>query len=526
MNVLEVLSAVEIISKDSSKLKNELMNIDIEKIAYHSMEVTTGTLFVCIRGYQTDGHNYAKSAVEEGANAIIVEEFIEGIDVPQIKVANSRIALAVIASNFYDQPSKDLRLFGVTGTNGKTTITYMVDKLLADHGIKTGLIGTVMIKINDTAEESVLTTPESADLQRYLAKMRDEKVSHVSMEVSSSALDLKRVAETHFDIVAFTNISHDHIDLHGSFQNYFDAKASLIRNASKNSIALLNVDEPLLLPLIHQTEAEVVTFGIDNTSGTVYISDIDLSTGKPSFTVNITRPLQTLSGMKISPMSFRIDLNIPGYHSIYNATTAILTALLNDVPAEVIIRGMSEFEGVERRFHILYDKEFTVIDDLMLNANNVSSCFDAIEELDYDTLHVVHAIRGSNGTELNKNNAETMAIRLRQLGIDKIILTTSRSHVRDKDQVLEDELDIFLSVMKESDIKVDLFEELEEALSLGLQGIKHNDLLLISGARGMDHGARLCLELMKKMYPYVDKEVISSVLNKKIVGMKPVSQVQ
>ncbi|OJF92189.1 Mur ligase family protein [Alkalibacterium sp. 20] len=519
MKLGTALKSVEIISKDYPSLKTDLNAIEIQKIAYHSSEVAPGTLFICIRGYHTDGHNYAEMAAGHGASALIVERYLTGLKIPQIKVTDSREALAIIAGNFYDQPSKNLRLFGVTGTNGKTTITYMTDALLRGYGLDTGLIGTVMIKSKDRIEKSVLTTPESADLQKYLANMIDEGVSHVSMEVSSSALDLKRVGQTHFDIVAFTNINHDHIDLHGSFESYFDAKASLIREASKESVALLNIDEPLLIPLINQTKAQVVTFGIENTSGTVNLSDIDISSGKPTFTFNLTEPLITLSGKKIDPFSFEIILTVPGYHSVYNATTAILTALLNDLPLYYVKLEIEKFKGVERRFHVLYDNEFTIIDDLLLNENNIDSSMKTVEDLNYKSFHIVHAIRGNNGLKLSRQNAEVMARWCHKLNIDKIILTASRLHVKEKDRVLKEELYTFLYSMEKAQIEVDFFEELEDALTLGLNRMEHGDLFLISGARGMDDGAKLCLELLMEMYPYVDQKAIRDVLKTKLVGM-------
>jgi len=519
MNLVTLLKSVEFTPKDYPSLKTNLEEIEIKKIAYHSSEVMPDTLFVCIRGYHSDGHDYAANAAEQGASAIIVEKFIEGISVPQIKVENSRKALASIAANYYDHPSKDLKIFGVTGTNGKTTITYMADALLSGSGLATGLIGTVMIKNGDRIEKSVLTTPESADLQRYLADMREEEISHVSMEVSSSALDLDRVARTQFDIVAFTNINHDHINLHGSFEAYFNAKASLIRDASKDCIALINIDEPLLSPLIKETEAEVITFGIENDTGTLYVSDIDMSSGSPSFTVNITRPVVTLSGRKIFPVSFKIDLAVPGYHSIYNATTAILTALLNDLPVTFVKEKIGEFKGVERRFHVLYDKEFTIIDDLLLNKNNIDSSLKTIGKLDYNSLHILHAVRGKNGPDLNRENAEALAEWCCRYNVDQIILTTSRTQVEEKDQVQEEELSTFLTVMNQAQIKVHFFDELEDALAFGLKRIKQGDLFLISGARGMDGGAKICLEMLMDMYPYVDKKAIRNVLEEKLVGM-------
>ncbi|WP_192981472.1 Mur ligase family protein [Marinilactibacillus psychrotolerans] len=519
MELTELLKLVEIDSKRLSKEKKYTEKLNIKKVAYHSKEAGQDTLFVCIKGHLADGHQYAEKAVAKGATVIVVEEFIIVLDVLQIRVKDSREALATISSNFFKHPSKSMRIFGVTATNGKTTITYMTDEIFKAYNLKIGLIGTIITKIDNEIETSVLTTPESYDLQKYFSKMADEEISHVSMEVSSSALEHKRVHRTDFDVVAFTNISPEHIKLHESFEAYFDAKASLIRNASADSFAILNIDEPLLNPLIHQTEAQVVTFGIENDSGTVKITDLDLSSGKPSFIINIMYPINTLDGTQISPDKFKIQLSVPGYHSIYNATTAILTALINNIPLEYVKRGIENFKGVERRFQILYDQEFKLIDDLLLNKNNIDSCMEAIGHLKYENMHLVHAIRGSNGPELSKEIAESIVGWFNKMNIENIILTTSRSHVMKKDQVTEEELNAFLEVMKKNKINVAFFEELDDALQLGVERLNPEDILLISGAHSMDTGARKTLELLKQMYPNVDHEAINNVLSSKIIGM-------
>ena len=519
MNLTDLLKSVEIDSIRPNQIETELNEIDINKITYHSKEVETDTLFVCIKGHQTDGHNYAKHAVSQGATVIIVEQFIEDLDVLQLKVSNSREVLAILSSNFFDQPSKSMSLFGVTATNGKTTITYMTEEIFKAYQLKSGIIGTIVVKIDKEIEMSRLTTPESYDLQQYFAKMRDQEITHVSMEVSSSALELKRVYHTDFDVVAFTNISPEHIQLHDSFEAYFDAKASLIRNASKMSTAILNLDEQLLIPLAEETAAQVVTFGIENKSGTIIASDIRFSSGIPSFKVTIQEPFNTLSGKRIEPTSFDLELSIPGYHSIYNALTALVTGLVNDIPLEYVQRGIKNFRGVERRFQILYDKEFKVIDDLLLNQNNIDSCMETINHLDYNELHLVHALRGSNGPAHSTEIAESLAKWFHELKISKIILTTASSHVAKKDAVTDEELAAFLKVMKQSNIEVTFSTELDDALRFGVERLNEEDVLLISGAHSMDQGARKTLELLKEIYPTVDYEAIDQVLENKFIGI-------
>ncbi len=519
MNLTDLLKSVEIDSIRHNQRQLELDEIDIKKIAYHSKEVGTDTLFVCIKGYQTDGHNYAKHAASQGATVIIVEQFIESIDVLQLKVSDSREALAILSSNFFDHPSKSMSIFGVTATNGKTTITYMTEEIFKAHQLKSGLIGTILIKIDKEFEMSRLTTPESYDLQQLFAKMRDREITHVSLEVSSSALDLKRVYHTAFDVVAFMNISPEHIKLHESFDAYFNAKASLIRNASKTSTAILNLDESLLVPLEEETEAQVVTFGIENKSGTITVSDIRFASGIPSFTVNIQKNFNTLSGKRIEATTFGLELSVPGYHSISNALTALVVGLVNDISIENIQRGLKNFRGVERRFQILYNKEFKVIDDLLLNQNNIDSCMETIRYLNYNELHLVHAIRGNNGPAHSTEIAESLTEWFRKMKVAKIILTTASSHVDKNNEVSEEELAAFLKVMKQNKIEVAFFKELEDALRLSVEQLNVEDILLISGAHSMDQGAKKTLELLKEIHPTVDDKRIDQVLENKIIGM-------
>jgi len=515
MKLSRLLESIEIIAK-----QNADKEIDIKKLAYHSTEVEAGTLFVCIQGFQTDGHDYAELAVTNGASALVVERFLPELPVPQVLVSDSRKALAVLSDCFYGHPSQSMGVFGVTGTNGKTTITYMTDAVFRAHELNTGMIGTIMVKYNSKKEPSVLTTPESLDLQRYLAEMREKHVSHVSMEVSSIALDLKRTEKVRFDVLAFTNIHRDHIDLHGSFEAYYNAKASFIRRAPKESVAILDIDEPLLDKLTGETDAQVVSFGAENTSGIFSVSDIDLSEGIPSFTVSQSRPIQTLSGETLHLDPFRIDLSVPGHYSISNAMTAIITGLVNDIPLSVVKDGIENFKGVERRFQIIYKDEFMIIDDLFLNEDNIDAGMKALKNLDYNKIHFVHAIRGSRGVEVNRENAERMADWFPQVGITKVTLTASRSHAGKLDTVTEEETAVFMKVMKDRGIAVAFHPELQDALSASLDRVEPGDILLITGAHGMDYGAKITLELLLETRPDVNEEAIREVLNNRMVGVK------
>jgi len=258
MKLEKLMTAIDVLESRSDPIKQ------VENLAYHSDQVSPGSLFICIRGYKTDGHKYLEAAEKKGAIAAVVEVFQDNIPIPQFRVADSRQALAALADSFYDHPSKKLNLTGVTATNGKTTTTYMINHIFEEHGLETGLIGTVIVKAGNDVQPADLTTPESLDLQRYLQKMVENKVSHAVMEVSSSGLELQRVGNVAFDIVVINNISREHIDLHGSFEAYYEAKAGLVRKAESSQWAVLNLDCPLTAPLLNETRAKTLTYGYNS----------------------------------------------------------------------------------------------------------------------------------------------------------------------------------------------------------------------------------------------------------------------
>ncbi|UOE94050.1 UDP-N-acetylmuramyl-tripeptide synthetase [Alkalihalobacillus sp. LMS39] len=475
-------------------------DIDITGISYHSKKVEKGQLFVCIRGYKTDGHKFLPNAVSNGAVAAIVEEFQDDVDIPQFLVENSRIALAQLGAAFYGNPSEKMKMIGITATNGKTTTTYMTNAMLENHGYKTGLIGTVSIKIDDTSIPSELTTPESLDLQFYLKQMHDKAVSHVSMEVSSAALETYRVEKVDYDIVAFNNISREHIDSHGTFEKYFEAKSSLITEASEKSIAILNLDCPYSASLADKTKASVITFGLEQSTGYIHCKNLDLTTGRAKFTYEIKKPF-SYDHQEFSPCEFTVELSVPGLHSVYNSMVAITVALLSGVSIQTIQETMKEFGGVERRFEFVYEKEFKIIDDHFANPGNINVTLQTLKYMDFDQLHLVYAIRGERGPTVNKENAEAIVEWAKKLNLKEIIATKSVSHVTDKDKVTDEEVNVFMDVMFQANINVTLLEELPDATAYALTKAGQGDLVLLAGCQGMDHGAEIMLHQMNKQNP-------------------------
>lgn len=465
----------------------------ISGISYHSQKCSEGHLFVCITGYQTDGHKYLQQAVDNGATAAIVERFQENISIPQFRVANSRIALAQLGAAYYGQPAGKLKMIGITATNGKTSTSYMANAMLENAGLKTGLIGTVVIKIDDQTIPSELTTPESLDLQHYLKQMVDAGVSHVCMEVSSAALETHRVETVDYDIVTFNNLSREHIDSHGSFERYFAAKASLVRNAGKHSIAVLNLDCPYSASLQNETNAQVITFGLKNKEGYIRCSNLDLSTGRGSFVYELVKPFHT-DRVQLEPVKFNVQLSVPGLHSVYNSMVAITIALLNGVAIDVIQRTLSSFPGVERRFEFIYEDSCMIIDDHFANPGNINVTMETIKFMNYNNFHLLYAIRGNRGPTVNEENARAIAEWMHKLERSELIATTSLSHVTAKDKVTKEELDVFMKVMNEANIKVRLYDELPDAIAASLKQAEQGDLILLAGCQGMDDGGRIALD--------------------------------
>lgn len=497
----------------------EQLDQEITQVAYHSGKVEEGALFVCIKGYKTDGHQFAKQAVEKGAVALVVEEKQAGIDVPQYVVKDTRKALATLGDVYYNHPSKDLNLIGITATNGKTSTSFMTNAILEANRWKTGLIGTVMVKFGGTLVPSVLTTPESLDLHGYFAQMREEEISHVTMEVSSSALELSRVGDVDFNIVALNNISREHTNLHGSFENYYDAKASLIRNASPNEFAVLNLDDDYSARLINETEATVVTYGIDKADGHLLGKNIDLSTGRAQFTVEILKGFSTVDGKRVEPTEFDVTVSVAGYHSVYNAMTAISIGLISGVSIETIQEGIKNFKGVERRFQFIYEGDFKIVDDHFANAGNVDVTLDTLTRMDYNNLHIVNAIRGQRGVDTNEDIAKTLVKWAPKLNLKDIVVSLSESHVGEKDKVLPEEEEAFKEIIQGAGIDIEWHKELPEALASVLDQVEEGDLVLLAGAQGMDFGAKYILNQLVEKRPELDREAVLAPLSERVAGI-------
>lgn len=323
-------------------------DIEITGIAYDSRRVKPGNLFICIKGYQTDGHRYIESAVLKGAAAVLVQDEIKNIPVPCLQAADTRKALAQAAAAFHGHPEKKLRVIAVTGTNGKTTVTTLVKSILEFAGKSVGLIGTNANMIGSTVLPTERTTPESLELFELFARMAEAGIEYVVMEVSSHSLYLHRVFGIPFAVAAFTNLTQDHLDFHETMENYYQAKRMLFAMCD---IAVINSDDTYGKRLTDERLSPIITYSIDSASD-FQATDVRIS------------PRGVIFNLSAEGKTHAVRLGIPGRFSVYNALTAFTVCAALGLPAEKIVDALVVAKGVPGRAETVYTHtDYTVLID-------------------------------------------------------------------------------------------------------------------------------------------------------------------
>lgn len=341
---------------------------DIASINYDSRKKAENSLFICITGFTVDGHDKAREAIANGAIAVLVEK---DVDVPEdvsvIKVESTRDGMAKVANNFFGKPSKGLNVIGITGTNGKTSITHFIKSILDVSGAKTGTIGTMGTIIDQKLIPTNNTTPEAVDLQRFLKKMLDTDHDYCLMEVSSHSLQLKRVAYTTFTTGIFTNLSPDHLELHKTMDDYFEAKTKLFDMTEQFNI--VNADDfygQQLIDRLKNSSAKTITYGIHEKAD-FYATDIDYSFNQTTYTLHT--PFETE----------KITLHFPGDIYVSNSLAAIAAAYSNGIDLETIKAGLERVEQIDGRMEAVYeDGDFKVIVDFAHTEDALQKTIDTI----------------------------------------------------------------------------------------------------------------------------------------------------
>ena len=460
--------------------------IRIDDVAYDSRAVTPGTLFFCVPGAHTDGHDFAPIAVESGAVALVVERLLE-IEVPQVVVGSVRSAMGPMASAFFGHPSGAMTLIGVTGTNGKTTTTFLFESVFRALGITSGVIGTVETHIGDTVLPVTRTTPEAIDLQRLLAAMRDAGVGGASMEASSEGLAFERVEGTRFACAIFTNLTQDHLNTHGTMERYFEAKALLFR-PDMSERAVVNLDDEHGRALAARTDLPLTTFAIDHDAD-VRAHSLDLARTGSSFTADI------------GDRSVPIRVNLPGRYNVSNALAVLAAARALGLPIGPVAEGIAALRGVPGRMEpIEAGQDFTVLVDYAHTPDSLEGVLQAAREITQPGARLV-VVFGCGG-DRDRGKRPQMGNVATALA-DRAIITSDNPRT-------EDPLAIIAEIeagARETGRAYEVIADRREAIAAAISGAARGDVIVIAG-KGHETGQQFA----DRTIPFDDRIVAREVL--------------
>ncbi|RDW21532.1 UDP-N-acetylmuramoyl-L-alanyl-D-glutamate--2,6-diaminopimelate ligase [Oceanobacillus chungangensis] len=441
------------------------INQEIQSIAYDSRDVQTNSVFVAITGFSVDGHNYIDSAIERGASVIIAERKVTtDKDVTILQVADTRNALALVSANFYHHPTEKLNLIGITGTNGKTSISYFIKSIYDEAKKSIALIGTIGTVINDQVIQTKNTTPESLNLQQFFAAMVEENTKNCMMEVSSHALNLDRVAYSKFNTGIFTNLTPDHLELHKNMDEYFEAKAKLFEMT--DSWNIINADDPYgrkLIDRVKNYDTKLVTYGIHNQAD-IYATDIEYSFNHTVYTVHT--PTE----------SVKIRVNLPGEIYVLNSLAAIACAYNNGIPIEVIQQGIHQVKEIKGRLEVVYEKNnFKVIVDFAHTEDALAKAINTLRPFAKGRIILVFGVYAdlSEDGKQKFNGMAHVASRLADLSI--ITLDNPKHH----DPVLI--MNETIQAMENHEGAYEAIPDRKEAIEHAINISNENDIILIAG---------------------------------------------
>lgn len=384
MNISLLLNELDIITGLDSKIPE----FYIQGIADNSKDVEEGYAFVAIEGFESDGHQYIEQAIEKGAVIVIGEQTITGLAVPYLQVENSRKALGIMARNFYGNPSKQKVVIGITGTNGKTTTSYMLQHFLESHGITCSVIGTIQNIINGKKTKSSNTTPSSLALHQLLSLSQDEVII---MEVSSHGLAQYRLEGIEFDYGLFTNLHHEHLDYHGSMKDYFQAKILMFNQLKDRGTAVVNTDNSWgqrLFNILQRDGKSVYAIG---------------KAMKCDISILQFNSLNSTIMVEESHETYKIDSVMIGIHNMYNTLMAYGTSRLLDVPKEKLLNSIHHFNGVEGRFEIIkLANGSTVVIDYAHTSDAISYCLKTAKLQGAKRIVHIFGFRGDRDTSKRK----------------------------------------------------------------------------------------------------------------------------
>lgn len=465
------------------------LNTEVSSIECDSRKVENKSMFIAIKGFKTDGHEYIESAIEKGASVIAVQEGMYDVDtIPEnitvVITKDTRNLLALASCNFYNHPSREFKLVGVTGTKGKTTTTYMIKSILEKAGKKVGLIGTIANFIGDKEIPTERTTPESCDLQRLFREMADAKVDVVVMEVSSHSLELKRVAGVTFDFAVFTNLTQDHLDFHKTFDNYLSAKAKLFQVAKEGFV---NCDDMYASRLMKLATCPLTTYGIDN-NPFVSARDIIITNSYSEFKLPFNKVLQ------------KIKVGIPGRFTVYNALAAICVCIKLGCSVESIILGLEDVKVPGRSEVVSNIRGFTILVDYAHTPDSLENILKACKSYTKGNIICVFGCGGDRDRAKRPMMGEISG----KLAAYTVI-TTDNPRTEEPEAIIKE----IEEGIKKTKGKYKVIVDREKAIEHALRKANKNDLVLVAGK-----GHETYQEINGVKHHFDDREVIKKALSK------------
>ncbi|MFD1551888.1 UDP-N-acetylmuramoyl-L-alanyl-D-glutamate--2,6-diaminopimelate ligase [Putridiphycobacter roseus] len=469
-----------------TKVNGEL-NVVVQAIAFDSREVAADSLFIAIKGEKTDGHQFIDKAIVSGAIAIVCEVMPENIveGITYVVVSSSSYALGIIASNFYDHPSNDINLVGVTGTNGKTTTVTLLHDLFTMLGYHVGLFSTVVNKIGNVEIPATHTTPDPIVLNKLLKEMVTAGCEYCFMEVSSHAISQHRISGLNFRVAGFSNITHEHLDYHKTFKAYIKAKKAFFDQLSSKATAIVNIDDVNGLVMTQNTSATVATFGLKN------MADYKVKIVENSF-----------NGLVLNINNKDVWTRLIGGFNAYNLILVYAIAIELGLDVLEVLTGISKLKSVEGRFEYMKsDKGIIAIVDYAHTPDalaNVLSTIAAVRTKNEKVITVVGC-----GGDRDKTKRPLMA-KIAAENSDKIILTSDNPRSENPDEII---LDMKKGIPVERSARVMAISDRAEAIKVACALAEKGDILLVAGK-----GHEKYQEINGKRFPFDDLEILKETL--------------
>ena len=481
--LLDILKGLEIKETIGSPNKK------ISSVCFDSRTVNKNSLFVATKGTQVDGHRYIKTAIEQGATAIVCEKLPKELEkkVCYLKVENSQFALGEIASLWYDEPSKKLKLIGVTGTNGKTTIATLLNQLFTNLGYFTGLISTIENKIGDQSIKATHTTPDALSINKLMSDMVENGCEYCFMEVSSHALHQGRTAGLDFDGGIFTNITHDHLDYHKDFPSYIKAKKIFFDNLKKEAFALTNLDDKNGMIILQNCKAQKYSYSIQSLG---------------DFKARIIE--NQINGLNLIIDEQDVWFRLTGSFNAYNLLAIYGTATILEQEKQEVLSVLSNLHSVNGRFdHFLSPEGIVAIVDYAHTPDALLNVLKTINDIKQGAERIITVV-GAGGNR-DKTKRPEMAMIAADYS-NQVILTSDNPRFEKPDDIIED---MKAGLNHKQGLKTIAISKREEAIKAAFAMANPKDFILIAGK-----GHETYQEIEGVKYHFDDKEVITNLFNK------------